>query len=232
MDSKEYRKIAHRGFHSSDAPENSMAAFAKAIENKYTIELDIHITKDGTLVIFHDFTLVRMTGIKKDIEDCTYKELSTYKLNNTEEKIPTLKEVLRQVNGSVPLLLEIKNNGIPGKLEKELIRMLRKYKGKYMVQSFNLLSLIYLRKNAPHIKRGKLATKVKRKFPDKLTDMFLTMEAAPNFISYKLEDVTMSLINKCKIQRKPLFVWTVRTKEDYLKAKKKYSGVIFENIKI
>ncbi len=229
---KEFRKIAHRGLHDAKVPENSMTSFAKAIEANYAIELDVHLTKDNMVVVFHDNNLLRMTGVSKAIEECTYKELMTYRLKGTEEKIPLFKDVLRQVNGAVGLLIEIKNSGVPGKLEKELIRLLKKYKGIYMVQSFNALSLIYMKKNAPNIIRGKLAAKSKCKFTDKLMEWFLMVEVKPQFIAYKLEDVNVALINHCKLRRLPLYVWTVRREEDYLKIKKKCKGVIFENIKI
>lgn len=229
---EKYKKIAHRGFHSEDVPENSMTAFARAIEKNYAIELDVQITRDNIVVVFHDYDLVRMTGVNKEIENCTYDEIKDLKLKNTEEKIPTLKDVLKLVNGRVGLLIEIKNNGIPGKLEKEVVKILKNYKGHYMVQSFNILTLIWFKKNAPKIIRGKLAAKSKTKISDKISEMFLYMAAKPHFLSYKFEDINWKVNNLCALRQMKLLAWTIRTESEYKEASKKYKGIIFENIKI
>ena len=69
--------IAHRGiFNNIDIPENSMKAFEKALKLNYPIELDVQLTKDNELVVFHDYSLKRMCGINRLVENCTYKELS------------------------------------------------------------------------------------------------------------------------------------------------------------
>ena len=86
--------ITHRGYHSPEkAPENSMAAFTRAVEEGFGIELDIHLTKDQQVVVFHDDDLERMTGYTKKITDCTWGEIRSLTLLNTQEKIPLLKEV-------------------------------------------------------------------------------------------------------------------------------------------
>ena len=101
--------IAHRGLDNGDVPENSMEAFKNAIEKGYTIELDVQLTKDKQLVVFHDSNLSRLTGDSRDINDVNYEELKDLKLENTNETIPTLNEVIELVNDQVPLLVEIKN---------------------------------------------------------------------------------------------------------------------------
>ena len=65
------KPIAHRGLHGGDIPENSMPAFERAVDNGYNIELDVHITIDGVVVVFHDDTLTRVCGVDKKIADCT-----------------------------------------------------------------------------------------------------------------------------------------------------------------
>lgn len=101
--------VAHRGYHGPGIPENSCAAFRAAIRNGYTIELDVHATKDDVLVVFHDDNLVRMTSYNKTIEDCTFAEIQDLVLDATDEKIPALAEVLDSVHGRVGLLIEIKH---------------------------------------------------------------------------------------------------------------------------
>ncbi len=78
-----------------------MAAFQEAVRNGFTIELDVHMTKDDVLVVFHDDNLVRMTSYNKIIEDCTAAELRELVLDTTKERIPALTEVLDYENGRV-----------------------------------------------------------------------------------------------------------------------------------
>jgi glycerophosphoryl diester phosphodiesterase len=86
--------IAHRGCHSSDIPENSMAAFSEAIKHGFNIELDVHKTKDDILIVFHDNNLFRLTSFNKIVEDCTYSEIQKLVLNKTNERIRHLKMFL------------------------------------------------------------------------------------------------------------------------------------------
>ena len=133
--------IAHRGYHNSKYPENSIAAFKNAMKYGYTIELDVHLTKDYKIVVFHDKTLKRVCNIDKCIEELTYEELSKYNLFDTKYKIPLLKEVLDLVNGKAGLLIETKVIRFNGKLEEELSKLLDNYKGPFAVQSFNIFSI-------------------------------------------------------------------------------------------
>lgn len=130
--------IAHRGFfdHEQAIPENSFLAFMRAMEYHFIIELDVHLLKDSQIVVFHDDNLKRMTGLDKEIKNCTYEEIRKLKLLRTNEKIPLLKKVLNLVEGKVPLLIELKYDVKTGLLEKELMQVLSQYKGKYAVQSF------------------------------------------------------------------------------------------------
>ena len=66
--------VAHRGLHDDELPENSMPAFAAAIEHGFNIEIDVHLSSDGHLVVFHDDNLKRVCGIDKKVKDCTVEE--------------------------------------------------------------------------------------------------------------------------------------------------------------
>lgn len=116
--------IAHRGMHSikNGIPENSIKAFEKAIENSYIIELDVHILKDKSVIVFHDDNLKRMTGLNKDVRDVSYNEIKDLKLQNTNFNIPLLKDVLKLVDGKVPIIIELKTDVKCGSLEKETIK--------------------------------------------------------------------------------------------------------------
>ena len=100
--------FAHRGLHDnlSDAPENSMAAFKKAVDAGYGIELDVQLTKDKIPVIFHDFSLERVCGAPGQVRDYTFEELRRFRLFESDERIPSLEQFLSMVKGRVPLIVE------------------------------------------------------------------------------------------------------------------------------
>ena len=129
--------IIHRGNYTYKYPENSIPAFKECIRNNQMIELDIHIIKDGTLVVFHDNDLIRMCNNEKCLKDLTYEELKKCKLLNTEYNIPTFNEVLQLVNGKVPLDIEIKNDVLNKNIEESVLNLLEKYNGEYILKSFD-----------------------------------------------------------------------------------------------
>lgn len=192
---------AHRGLHDneSDAPENSMAAFRKAVEGGYGIELDVQLTKDQVPVVFHDFTLQRMARVAGDeavagkVADYTYEELQQFTLGKSSEKIPTFKEFLEMVDGRVPLIVEYKIPGINNVKVCELgNELLSSYKGLYCIESFNPLAVYWYRKNNPKVMRGQLAEDFRREkqtgYPGivffAMHNLLLNFLAKPDFIAY------------------------------------------------
>ena len=225
--------IAHRGLHNDLLPENSIGAFENAIKNGYPIELDVHIISDGTIIVFHDDTLSRVTSKDGYVMNLTKDSLCEYKLLNTKYTIPTLDEVLAIVNGQVPLLIEIKNTGKVGELESKLLKTLKEYTGEYAIQSFNPLVLEWFKVNAPEIPRGQLASYFKdekisffKKFALKRM-IFNKKLSCPHFISYDARNLPNRHVRKYK--KLPLLAWTVRNQEQYLKVVKYCDNVIFEN---
>ena len=105
---------AHRGLHDNEtqAPENSLAAFQKAVDAGYGIELDVQLSKDKIPVVFHDFTLKRICGVEGKVTDYTYEELQKFRLAQSNQTIPEFSEVLRLVDGKVPLIVELKIEGL------------------------------------------------------------------------------------------------------------------------
>ena len=95
-------KYAHRGLHGNGVPENSMAAFQLALDSGYGIELDIHLLADGNLAVIHDASLLRTAGVDVKIEDLTTQDLCNYRLENSEEMIPTFRQVLELFDGKAP----------------------------------------------------------------------------------------------------------------------------------
>ena len=108
FDPRVFHGIAHRGYHDQVSPENSMEAFEKAVAAGLPFECDVHLTKDGQVVVSHDSLLKRMTGKEGKIEELTLAELRAgYKLPNGAD-LPLLKEVLDFVQERVPIVVEIK----------------------------------------------------------------------------------------------------------------------------
>ncbi len=225
--------IAHRGYHDKTAPENSLGAFAKAIEKGYAIELDVHLLADDTVVVFHDESLARMTSNDGYLKYLNKEDIKSLRLAGTKETIPTLAEVLALVDGKVPLLIEVKNKYKVGKLEQAVINLLKHYKGEFAIQSFNPYSLAYFKKHAPNFLRGQLSGYFKgeklawlKKFM--LKSMRLNKKVSePHFISYEASTLPNRYTKKYK--NLPLLAWAVKSKEEYMNIIKYCDNVIFEN---
>lgn len=224
-----YRFIAHRGLHSRkfNIPENSIPAFLKSVSKNYAIELDIQMSSDGEIVVFHDKDLERMTGVRGRVSDFTLPELKGFMLSNSNCEIPTLSEVLRLVGGRVPILIELKNNRFLGKMEKKLIQILEGYRGDYAIQSFNPLVLLWFRFYASYIKRGQI---VSRNNIFLLNKILLKYTIKPDFISCRYNEVNYDLYKKCKNIGIPLICWTIKTIKDLEKLKIFCNAFIFEDI--
>ena len=225
--------IAHRGFHDMLIPENSFLAFKKAIRNNYIIELDIHLLKDGNIAVFHDFNLKRMCGVNKIIEDCTYNELLKYNLLNTKEKIPLLERVLNLVNGKVPIIIEIKEIVYNSRLEKKLSKLLSNYNGMVYIHSFNLLSLLWFRRNMCNIKGGLIYSTLSDKslilkynlFKSLLINGILKVD----FISCNKKLLNDSYIKKIR-KKVAIFAWTIKNKEEFNLYNNQSDKLICDNI--
>ena len=228
--------IAHRGVYNlkkDSIPENSIEAFKNAIDNNYIIELDLHVLKDNNVVVFHDKNLFRMTGIHKDIKECTYDEIKNLKLKNTDNNIPLFRDVLELVDGKVPLLIELKHDVKVGRLEKETMKFLKNYKGEYAIMSFNPFTLLHLKKEYPNIIRGQLAYDLNDKkfnFIKKflLKNMCFNFITKPDFIAYGIDSMPSKVVEK--FRKKGLVIgWTVKNDKDLEKAKKYCDNCIFED---
>ena len=154
-----YRNYAHRGLHTEDGtvPENSLPAFRAAAEAGYAVEMDVHLTADDQLVVFHDDTLERMSGVPGVIDDFTLAERRALRLGDTDCVIPTFAEALEALGGRVPLLLEVKRGHNNRRLCALTLAALRTYGGPYCVESFDPTIVAWFRRNAPDILRGQLS---------------------------------------------------------------------------
>lgn len=221
--------IAHRGLHGDKIPENSITAFLEATARGYAIENDIHITADGEIVVFHDHTLDRMCGVSGKIEEKNLAELKELRLNNTDEKIPTLKECLKAVDGRVPLLIEFKcEPGYCDKLCSAADKILTEYHGKYFIQSFNPQVPAWYRKNRKEVLRGQLAMPYKGKNIVKhlASAYLLNFGARPDFVAYDQREPKRISFTIQKLLGALSVGWTFKTNEE-IKAKKGFLNHIF-----
>jgi glycerophosphoryl diester phosphodiesterase len=157
--------IAHRGA-SGYAPENTLSAFKRAIEmGADMIELDIHQTKDGEIVVLHDKNLFRVAKVNKLVEDLTLKEIKELEVGSwfspeyTGEKIPTLREVLSLVKGKVGVNIEIKKGRrLYPEIEEKLVKIIEEYDlvEPVIISSFHSSYLEKIKKLNPYIALGKL----------------------------------------------------------------------------
>lgn len=231
--------FAHRGLHniSKGIPENSMKGFSLAIEKGYNIELDTHLIADGNIVVFHDDNLKRMTGINKNIKNCTYLELQNYTLKNTNEKIPLLEDVLKLVNGKIILNIELKYDRKSGLLEEKISEILDKYKGKFIVSSFNPFSILWFKKNKSEYIRGIISSdflgeKINCIKKCLLKSMLLNFFIKPDFISYDINALPNKTIENYRKKGITIAIWTIDTYDKLNKAKKYGNAFIFEDILI
>ena len=235
----EEKYIAHRGlFNNVDVPENSISAFKKAVENDYGIELDIQLTKDDKLVVFHDTSLERMTGIKKDLIDCTYDELLEYRLLETDETIPLFKDVLNVLEKDTPLIVEIKPDGRYIETTKTTVEILKDYDGLYNIESFNPYVVYYLKKNEPQIVRGQLAYNYLKNKDSKLniflkfilTYLLFNFINRPDYIAYEhINANNLSFKIVSRIYHCECVAWTIKSKQELKKARQYYQCFIFDS---
>lgn len=233
---------AHRGLHDNKGglPENSMGAFAHAINRGIGIELDVRLTKDGRVVVFHDEDLYRMCGKKARVRDLTYDQLKQLRLLGTDYGIPLFSEVLALVNGRVPLLIEIKEDGTDDSVCWKIAPLLDRYGGEFCVESFNPLMLRWFSRHREDVIRGQLVTRLEggdtwrdRVIHFLLTHMLLNWMSRPDIIV--CDGRNQSGIDKwlCRvIFRTPFLYWTVRKRELVERNRRGGARSIFEGFEL
>jgi glycerophosphoryl diester phosphodiesterase len=224
--------IAHRGLHDGNhkIPENSLSAFAKAIKEKYPIELDIQVIKDGTVIVFHDTDLKRVCNRPKKTTSLRKEDLTTHTLFKTTQTIPTLQEVLHFVKGQVPLLIEFKTHTLSKKLEKNTLLLLKEYEGDVALQSFNRSSVKWLSKQNHEYKVGQLAepSLVFKPLNYIYDYLQLNTNMQPDFVAYDIDDLPNKEVSYFKEKGTPILLWTVRSQAQIKKHHTTFDNIIFE----
>ena len=228
--------IAHRGLHSAEVCENSLEAFRLAAEQGYPIELDVHLTRDGDLAVIHDSLLSRMTGKGGVVERLTAAELKNYRLRDGQ-KIPMLREVLKLIDGHVPILIELKFRRAFN--EKQAIAVLEQlkdypYKSMIALQSFHPKMVKYLKTHTCEFPVGYLSSFKLLKNHDfvnyhlKTLKLFRYMRA--DFISYDIAYLPNKYVSAKRRRGVQVLAWTVNTPEKEARAARTADNIIFENI--
>lgn len=229
---------AHRGLHDnkSDAPENSMKAFQKAVDAGYGIELDVQLSKDEIPVVFHDETLNRMCGVDGKVWQYTLEELQKMKLADSDETIPTFEAVLKTVGGKVPLIVEYKLDVPSTKVCDIADPMLKNYRGTYCIESFHPFAVRWYKLHRPEVIRGQLSEDFMKveKYKGKplywiLSNLMLNFLGRPDFIAYNHKDCKNVSRRLCtKLGALPV-AYTIKSQEQYENVKNEFDLFIFDS---
>lgn len=236
-------RYAHRGLHAEGIPENSLTAFAKARELGFGIELDVHLTLDGELVVIHDSSLGRVCGRSGVVEQLTLAELGECRLMGTDEGVPTLDEVLRLFDASgdttspaPPVIVELKTaDGNAALLAERTIACIDRYDLSFCVESFDPRALGWLRAHRPDVLRGQL---VRSFLGDKdlglarrlgATALLGNVTARPDFIACRFRDRGLPAVRlACGRLGAHLVTWTIHSEREMLESEAEGAPVIFE----
>lgn len=223
------KPTAHRGLHNNkDLPENTMAAFKKAVENGYNIEFDVWLTDDNHLIIHHDNTLKRTCGIKMHPTKIDCSKIEQYKVMGTDEHIPFFEDFLKMVDGKINLICEIKPTK---RVEETCIKVyetFQKYNGKYCIESFDPRVVNWWHENHPEIILGQLYDNMNHL--QRWYCLLKHQEKKVDFLAVCVKNLPYKPYIKIKKNNpeKIIVTWTVRTNEDLEKAKKYADAYIFE----
>jgi glycerophosphoryl diester phosphodiesterase len=230
------RPIAHRGLHSADAPENTLPAFEAALAANYPIELDVHVLRDGEPIVFHDADLLRAAGVARSLHDEDRDSIRRHHVFGGAHGIPSLSEVLRLVDGKVPLLIEIKASARAPR-PRAVLDALAGYRGPVALQSFDPWTLRWFARHAPELPRGQLAGPLRDDSVGRFERLasrrlLAALVSRPHFLNYDLRalpDPWVALV--ARAARLPLLCWTVRSDADRRKAEQLGLNYVFDHVR-
>ncbi len=229
---------AHRGLHDnrSDAPENSLRAFEKAVDAGFGIELDIQLSKDRVPVVFHDYTLKRICGVEGKVEDYTFEELQKFRLCGSDQRIPKFEEVLKLVDGQVPLIVEFKIERTNLALCPIADKLLRGYKGMYCIESFNPAGVYWYRKHHGEVVRGQLSDAFLKEgkyvgiLYFVLQNLLLNFLAKPDFVAYNHKYPKVLSRRLCRnFYHNTAAAWTIKSEGELEKSREHFDIFIFDS---
>lgn len=225
------RPIAHRGLHdvSKGIYENTLSAARAAVEGGYNIELDIQPSSDMVPMVFHDYELERLTSESGETRSIAAQTLTKISIKDTKDKIPTLKEFLKVIDGKVGLVIELKGR----KNEDEgfvaaIADLLSDYKGDAVTMSFEHHILKDARSVAPHLALGLTAEGDDRSYEKHKS---IAQECDVDFISYYVKELDCKFVREFVETGRPSISWTIRTPDDKAYSDNFVDQVTFEGFK-
>jgi len=230
------RPVAHRGLHAEGTSriENSMPAVEAAITAGYAIEVDLQLTKDGEAVVFHDYTLERLTMRTGAIEEFSLAKLRTIEINGSNSNIASLADLFRIVAGRVPLVLELKaHRGTkdPKAIAVATAKELEGYDGPVAVMSFHPVTVKWFADNMPNVLRGMVleaSHKWYHMIPGWRRSRYCSMAGA-QFVAHNVQDLPDRFTESWRRRGGKLLTWTVRSAADRIIAEKYADQMIFED---
>lgn len=217
-------EYAHRGLHGSGVPENSPSAFAAAIARGMGIECDVQRSADGRAMVFHDKELDRLTGESGAVAERSAEQLGRIRLSGGTDTIPTLRQVLDQIRGRVPLLIEIKSvrggSRRTGALCLAVRRDLEGYQGPHAIMSFDPRVVRWFAEHSRLTVRGLVVTEENDKaLPGMIRRRLSLWHARPDFLAYDIRDLPSRFAAAQRQRGLPLLTWTVRSPEHIERAR-------------
>jgi glycerophosphoryl diester phosphodiesterase len=236
------RPVAHRGLHGNGVIENTLGAARAAVEANYAIEVDLQLTADNEVVVFHDDTLDRLTSATGPLAARSLAELKRVSFRGTDDRIPTLQELLDLVAGRTPLVLELKSEWDGDeRLAARVAELLSGYAGPVACMSFDPQIVMALQKYAPGLPRGIVAERyyddpewsaLTRAQKFKFGNLLHVAQTKPHFVAYYVRDLpALAPLIARHVFGMKLLTWTVRTEAQRRKARWWASQMIFEGFR-
>ena len=234
--------IAHRGLHdrTNGVIENTISAAEAAVARGFPIECDVQLTLDRDAVVFHDFTLERLTGETGAVAERTSAEISAMAVaGSRSDRIPTLSAFLGRIGGRVPLVIEIKSR-FDGdvRLADRTCEILRGYGGPFCVKSFDPEVIARVRAIAPGIVRGIVAESshsdpsydaLDRERKHALANLLHFEDSQPQFLSWRVQDLPAAAPYLARLLgSRPVMAWTVRDPQHRARAERWADQMVFE----
>jgi len=237
------RPFAHRGLHdrANGRIENSRKAVQAAIKHGYAIEIDLQLSKDDVVMVFHDYDLNRLCGRDGTVQQMTGAELNKIMLTDGDETIPTFREILDIVAGQVPLLIEFKDQDgkmgpNTGAIEATALNDLDGYNGEYAIMSFNPYTPKWFADNAPEVLRGLVSydyehhedAHIPADHRRRMAELEFDADINLDFISYGSENLSDDAPQRFRASGRPVFCWTIKSAAQEVEALKYCDAVTFE----
>lgn len=235
------RPVAHRALHDAARGiiENTGSAVAAALNHGFAIEVDIQLTADGEVVVFHDDDLDRLTEGSGPVDALSLAALRATPMRGTVDRVMTLQELLAQVQGRVPLVIELKSR-FDGNtaLAIRATEILATYDGPAALMSFDPDLVAAVKVLAPERPRG---FTMERRYDDPEWDpigaatkfawanLLHYPRMRPDFLAHYVKDLPSPAVSFARrATGLPVLTWTVRTAEDRAIAARHADQIIFE----